>query len=634
MKNREGFVTFADIDDGFSILQSFSLLYLPTIIAVVYSMLWSWVDLDVKRLEPYYQLSQIGGASAERSLLIHYPVDFLAFIPIKAARYRQVPRAYRGTEADELTEDRHWAVFLAGSIMMLVGWGITPLQSGIFAVTRVIKTSTVHVNTISSLAPLASQVDNLRTELMYKTYGVLWLEEDIPAFTTRDVALVPFTLEDKSGSSAKTKWTSQSTAYSTELTCAPAHISPQESNTIKFTDAAGCFSQFQISSTPGVYLQYAGYQFDPLTDVSILASGTTSDLCSRRWQHTFLAIWGLIDHNGSAYDITAQFCETRYYAQDVMTTVWSSNLSVLDYQPIGPRKLVGPEQFNSTNFEYILSSGMSPISGEEDITQNFGLDLQYRVRNDRLESQFTQMVAFALGTTDSTVDQFKDPSIMHQAFEAAHKIIFALAVNQLMYPIPTNSSDSSGIVQSEVQAIVMVRAFALIVEVLLAIVGLSTLSLYLYSFRRAINLKFDPATIADTMALRSSLGSALERFQDIANCDIKRMEAALTNTRYRLLESSGANPQLLEVLENHGGCAEITGTAERTQALNGPASSDAAHITNSRPILPVEMSWSFGFPFMILLFLACLLLVIIRKQIISSGGKCAVSTYRHILIRR
>ena len=631
MNDREGFVTFATIDDGLSSRQSFSLLYLPTIIAVVYSMLWSWVDLDVKRLEPYYQLSQIGGTSAERSLLIHYPVDFLAFIPIKAARYRQVSRAYRGKEADGLTEDRHWAVFLAGSIMMLVGWGITPLQSGIFATTRTTRTTTAHVHSINSLPPLTSQVDKLLTEFMYKTYGVLWLGEDIPAFTTRDVGLVPFTLEDTSGANAKGKWTSQSIAYSTELTCAPAHISPQESTSIRFTDAASCFVDFQISNTSGVYLQYAGYQYDPVSDISILESDP-SDICSRKWQHTFLAIWGLID-SGTASNITAQFCEPRYYAQDVMATVWSSNLSVLDYQSIGPKKLLGPEQFNSTNFEYILNTGMSPLAGEHDITQGFGIEIQYQVRNDGLASQFNEMVAFALGATGFTVDQFKDPNIMHQAFEAAHKLIFALAVNQLMQSMPGNSSDSSGIVQSEVQAVVMVRPFALVVEVLLAIVALGTLSLYFYNFRRAINLKFDPATIADTMALRSSLGSALERFQDIGSCDTKRMRAALANTRYHLLESPKANPQLLEVHEPHSERAEITGTVKRTQALNGPTSSDAAHITNPHLILPIEMSWSFGLPFMTVLSLACLLLVIIRKQIISSGGTCAVSTSRSTLTR-
>lgn len=60
--------------------------YLPTVISVCYSMLWSWVDLDVKRLEPWFRMSTQEGANAEDSLLLQYPFDFLAFVPIRAAR--------------------------------------------------------------------------------------------------------------------------------------------------------------------------------------------------------------------------------------------------------------------------------------------------------------------------------------------------------------------------------------------------------------------------------------------------------------------------------------------------------------------------------------------------------------------
>jgi hypothetical protein len=46
------------------------------------------VDLDAKRLEPWFQLSKPEGAVAEDSLLLHYPFEFLAFVPISALRKR------------------------------------------------------------------------------------------------------------------------------------------------------------------------------------------------------------------------------------------------------------------------------------------------------------------------------------------------------------------------------------------------------------------------------------------------------------------------------------------------------------------------------------------------------------------
>lgn len=78
-----GVIFFNDINDVSGPTQ-FLFLYLPTVLAVIYSLLWAWIDLDVRRLEPYYQLSRNAGATGRESLLLHYPVDLLASVPVKA----------------------------------------------------------------------------------------------------------------------------------------------------------------------------------------------------------------------------------------------------------------------------------------------------------------------------------------------------------------------------------------------------------------------------------------------------------------------------------------------------------------------------------------------------------------------
>ena len=83
---QDGGILFAENIDDLPTVYSFMYLYLPTLLAVMYSTLWSWVDLDVKRLEPFFQLSKDCGAAAVDSVLLHYPVDFLAAVPIRAAR--------------------------------------------------------------------------------------------------------------------------------------------------------------------------------------------------------------------------------------------------------------------------------------------------------------------------------------------------------------------------------------------------------------------------------------------------------------------------------------------------------------------------------------------------------------------
>lgn len=72
----------------FSNLTTFMYLYLPLLISVLLSLLWSWIDLDAKRLEPYFQMSKPGGADSDSSLNLHYPFDFIAWAPVKAIRRR------------------------------------------------------------------------------------------------------------------------------------------------------------------------------------------------------------------------------------------------------------------------------------------------------------------------------------------------------------------------------------------------------------------------------------------------------------------------------------------------------------------------------------------------------------------
>ena len=68
--------------------------YLPQMIIVALGVGWAAVDLDVKRLEPYFQLSKPEGATASNSIFLYYPFDFIAFVPINAARRRCVLGAF------------------------------------------------------------------------------------------------------------------------------------------------------------------------------------------------------------------------------------------------------------------------------------------------------------------------------------------------------------------------------------------------------------------------------------------------------------------------------------------------------------------------------------------------------------
>ena len=77
---------FAEKAEDFPMGVVFCYRYLPQMIVVALGVGWAAVDLDVKRLEPYFQLSKPEGATAGNSIFLHYPFDFIAFVPISAAR--------------------------------------------------------------------------------------------------------------------------------------------------------------------------------------------------------------------------------------------------------------------------------------------------------------------------------------------------------------------------------------------------------------------------------------------------------------------------------------------------------------------------------------------------------------------
>ncbi|THY90965.1 hypothetical protein D6C95_06450 [Aureobasidium pullulans] len=111
----QGGILFAPSIDELPLSVTFGYRYCPTIIAVIYGFLWSWIDHDTKRMEPYFQLCSPGGASAEEILLLQYPLDFIAFVPFRAPRRK------------------HWSVFSAASASIIVSWTLVPLQAAIFA---------------------------------------------------------------------------------------------------------------------------------------------------------------------------------------------------------------------------------------------------------------------------------------------------------------------------------------------------------------------------------------------------------------------------------------------------------------------------------------------------------------------
>ncbi len=58
--------------------------FLPLILATLFSIPWKILDNTIKEMEPFYQLSRPGGATAENSICLDYATSTIFTVPIKA----------------------------------------------------------------------------------------------------------------------------------------------------------------------------------------------------------------------------------------------------------------------------------------------------------------------------------------------------------------------------------------------------------------------------------------------------------------------------------------------------------------------------------------------------------------------
>ncbi|KAL2059944.1 hypothetical protein VTL71DRAFT_10099, partial [Oculimacula yallundae] len=482
-----GGLAFAPSTDDIPTGVTFGYLYLPTILAVSYSLLWSWVDLDTKRLEPWFQMSKPAGATADDSLLLQYPFDFLPFIPITAFRRR------------------HWAVFLAGTTMILIFWVITPLQSAIFntgTVTRLIPTD---VGTSAGLVPVESQTALLNVNFLNTAYGMSWLKQQLPPFTTSDFALLPFEpAASASPTSPAESWSANTEVYSTSLNCTPADV-VIEPKGYKFDNGRGCsVSQVVLATTTfdtQYMVAYIGYHGNAVLEWSL-----KNPNCSEEHSNNFLAVWASRDsllQPGIYKNLTALFCRPSYIVENMYVKVNASDgmVATQDLLPPTVSEKKVEDIFNTTNFEYLLGVGFQPELKRGNFQDTALLEQFPQLQDYNLTWPVSNMVGFGIALNTTSVAGLADPLQLHSAFERAHKLLFAVAFSTLAVRNRTALDDiRPGMKQDTVAAIILVRTISVVVEVALAVIILLAVSLWYYSSKRPNHLVRDPASIADVMS--------------------------------------------------------------------------------------------------------------------------------------
>jgi hypothetical protein len=88
-----GLITFDKAGD-LTITKYFTWKYAPIMTFVFYGILWQMTDFEVKRLEPYYQLSKKTGATAGESLNMDYLTFMSWLVPLRALHHKQYAVIY------------------------------------------------------------------------------------------------------------------------------------------------------------------------------------------------------------------------------------------------------------------------------------------------------------------------------------------------------------------------------------------------------------------------------------------------------------------------------------------------------------------------------------------------------------
>lgn len=507
--------------------------------------------------------------------------------------------------------------------MVAIFWGLTPLQSAIFAVKTVTR---AHVQpAASSTAYLAIDKQNtlLTGSYTQSVYNIAWHNETLPKFMSRDAMLAPFGLiQIPDAIETGEEWTAPTRMYSVDVTCHAAILNYTESEYGKTYDSNnGC--QYPYSwlmpteaSTPDQYSSnYVGYWYEAELDYYL------GDLCPPSANRTFLLQWsrgtqplrGGPSNDFEPLDSTTIYCESSYYQQYVNATVARPGMSIIDIVPLGTKQPLPEDLFNITNFERSMSGhteifqnrgNYPPISDWPDATEK----LQY-LNLSRSWSFLPSLTGFAIAAHQRPAAAYMDAALLQDSYQSAYRLLFARRLSDILSSDLDLSDHHDAVRSYETQAVVLVPTFVYLVEGLLCVTALVACTLLVLTYVTSNNLKSDPANIGSLMGLAAADETLCQQIRKYDQSNSKDLEKAFTGSTFGLLEETKLNSRQGYGLKIFGHSSE-----------NGP-------LPGTRPqakgLLPKELSWLSGVVFFATQ--VCIVVVLVCAYVFTqrNNGKSA-----------
>jgi hypothetical protein len=501
--------------------------YLPTIVSVSYGLIWHWIDIDARRVEPYRQLSKPGGASGSQSLLLHYPTDLLAFVPLKALKRK------------------HWPVVLASSALVLVGMGLTPLQAAMFATEKVTRTFDEPMLLSKSHMSMADQALQITANYTYSVANIVWLDERLPPFMTRDAAFAPFELETSRMPHANETWTAKTMSYGLDVTCESAMLDSDDG----WSSSQGC--HVPESFGPGADVIGVDESGDVVKKYTPFFAGFSGDggnvnyylepYCPGNASHVFMI--ALRQNRESADDppapMTRLFCETHYHQHSVTATIQQDGGSVVQSTDAGLKAPLSPELFNTSVFEDQISNGIQQSKVRGVLPSSAWPDQRPQLAKLPLTvadsfQEMTNIFGLAVGAYPRDFDDYMDPQVLTTAVQAAHRLLFARAMVDVLADGYQQTESIAGTRVYNAEAVRIVKRFAHAVEAVLGIVALMAAMVIAVTWCNVINLRTDPDSLSALMLLVKGQPAILEQFSQHDQSSWALLKAETSNSIYVL----------------------------------------------------------------------------------------------------
>ncbi|KAJ4993417.1 hypothetical protein SVAN01_00965 [Stagonosporopsis vannaccii] len=543
---RVGGVLFAARINSLPLHQQFLYLYFPTVLAVLFSIYWAWIDLETKRMEPYYQLSKKDGALGKDSLLLAYPFDFIPLVPIKAAK------------------KRHWPVFWGSLAVLLVTWGLVPTQAGIFTVETITRSLATPFDRSTTYMPAEKQLTDLSMRYAQSTYGIATLNETLPPYMARNYTLAPFKPSNRDITIAGSQgtWSGETTMYSLDLYCTPTSAVRDpfgRSNTVLYTSSGGCNVTLGLTGniTEG---------FDPNKgDSPLLRTKQYMGMHIGYWNYAGFADYYLEgdcppERNATFYaaftrtkkrdedppnNVTAIFCEPAYYQQRVNATVDRISQRPLKVVTLEGKQPLNKDIFNATHWEAQMTTGSSsrdirgkslPMTAVPDYVEYMAMT-NLSITTGSAGAGFVQrLVGLSLAVSALPLEEYLDWKVLSKSYADAYRLIFSRTMVDILGDGFSSSEVSMGVQQYTTEAVVLEPVFVYIVEGLLGAISVATIMLLYLSTTRARNLRADPSTIASIMSLVADNESLLTEFENLDRCTASQLKEVLCEKKFRLVD--------------------------------------------------------------------------------------------------